>query len=50
VHRYPDSAGYELTRKLAARHRLDPEQIVLGNGSDDIIGMLARAFLQPGTR
>jgi histidinol-phosphate aminotransferase len=48
VHRYPDSAGYELTRKLAGRHRLDPEQIVLGNGSDDIIGMLARAFLQPG--
>ena len=48
VHRYPDSAGYELTRKLAARHRLDPDQIVLGNGSDDIIGMLARAFLQPG--
>lgn len=48
VHRYPDSAGYELIRKLAARHRLDPEQIVLGNGSDEIISMLARAFLQPG--
>jgi histidinol-phosphate aminotransferase len=48
VHRYPDSAGHELVRKLAARHRLEAEQIVLGNGSDDIIGMLARAFLQPG--
>jgi histidinol-phosphate aminotransferase len=48
VHRYPDSAGYELTRKLAARLRLDPEQIVLGNGSDDVIGMLARSFLRPG--
>jgi histidinol-phosphate aminotransferase len=48
VHRYPDSAGYELTRRLGAHHRLDPGQIVLGNGSDEIIGLLARAFLQPG--
>ena len=48
MHRYPDSGGYELVRKLAERHRLDTGQIVLGNGSDEIIGMLARAFLQPG--
>lgn len=48
VHRYPDSGGYELVRKLAARHRVGPGQIVLGNGSDEIIGLLARAFLQPG--
>ena len=48
VHRYPDSAGFELTRKLAARLRLEPGQIVLGNGSDDVIAMLARSFLQPG--
>lgn len=48
VHRYPDSSGYELTRKLAGRLQLDPEQIVLGNGSDDIIGLLARSFLRPG--
>lgn len=48
VHRYPDSGGYELVRKLAERHRLDTRQVVLGNGSDEIIGMLARAFLQPG--
>jgi histidinol-phosphate aminotransferase len=48
VHRYPDSAAHELIHKLAARHRLDPGQIVLGNGSDEIISMLARAFLQPG--
>jgi len=48
VHRYPDSAGFELTRKLAARLRLEPGQIVLGNGSDDVIAMLARSFLLPG--
>jgi len=48
VHRYPDSAAHELVHKLAARHRLEAGQIVLGNGSDEIISMLARAFLQPG--
>ncbi len=48
MHRYPDSAGFELTRALAVRLGLDPAQIVLGNGSDDIIGMLATALLQPG--
>jgi histidinol-phosphate aminotransferase len=48
VHRYPDSAGFELVRALAERLGLDPSQIVLGNGSDDIIGMLATALLQPG--
>lgn len=48
IHRYPDSGGYELTRKLAVRLNLEPEQIVLGNGSDDLIGMLATAFLRPG--
>jgi histidinol-phosphate aminotransferase len=48
VHRYPDSSGYELTHKLAGRLRLDPGQVVLGNGSDDIIGMVARSFLRPG--
>jgi len=48
LHRYPDSAGFMLTRKLAERLGLKPGQIVLGNGSDDIIAMLARSFLRPG--
>lgn len=48
VHRYPESGGFELTRRLAARLNLTPGNIVLGNGSDDIIAMLATAFLQPG--
>ncbi len=48
VHRYPESGGFELTRRLAARLNLAPTNIVLGNGSDDIIVMLATAFLQPG--
>ncbi|MBW1961058.1 MAG: histidinol-phosphate transaminase [Deltaproteobacteria bacterium] len=48
IHRYPDSRGYELTEKLSARLGVEPRQIVLGNGSDDIIAMLTRALLKPG--
>ncbi|MDZ7831698.1 MAG: histidinol-phosphate transaminase [Desulfobacterales bacterium] len=48
LHRYPDGSGYYLTRKLAEKLGVQPESIVLGNGSDDVIGMLARALLEPG--
>jgi len=48
LHRYPDGSGYYLTRKLADKFGVRPENIVLGGGSDDIIGMLTRALLQPG--
>jgi histidinol-phosphate aminotransferase len=48
LNRYPDGGGYDLTRKLADTLAVDPERIILGNGSDDIIGMLTRALLLPG--
>lgn len=48
LNRYPDGRGYELTEKIAARFYVSPESVVLGNGSDEIIGMLARALLEPG--
>jgi histidinol-phosphate aminotransferase len=48
IHRYPDSGGYDLIRKLAAMLRLAPENIVLGNGSDDIIVMLGRLSAADG--
>jgi len=48
LHRYPDGAGFELTRRLADCLKVLPSQIVLGNGSDDLLGMLARVLLQPG--
>lgn len=43
--RYPDANGYELKRALADRHRLAPECITLGNGSNDVLVLLAEAFL-----
>ena len=47
LHRYPDAAGYELTRSLAEKYTIDPGTIVLGNGSDEIIALLASALLNP---
>lgn len=48
LHRYPDGSGYYLVRKLSEKFRVKPDNIVLGSGSDDIIGMLTRALLHPG--
>lgn len=43
--RYPDASGFELKQKLAQHHALTPDRITLGNGSNDILEMLAQAFL-----
>jgi histidinol-phosphate aminotransferase len=46
---YPDGAGFALKSKLSARLGVAASQIVLGNGSNDILDMAARAFLTAGT-
>jgi len=46
---YPDGAGYALKAKLSAKLGVDAAQIVLGNGSNDVLDMVARAYLAPGT-
>jgi histidinol-phosphate aminotransferase len=48
LHRYPNGGGYDLCERIAKRFKVRHENIVLGNGSDDIISMLARVLLQPG--
>jgi len=48
LNRYPDGGGHRLRNALAARHKVTAEHIILGNGSDEILGLLARAFLAPG--
>lgn len=50
LHRYPDGSGHVFIRDLA-RHLNCPEgAIVMGNGSDDIIALLAHTLLRPGER
>jgi histidinol-phosphate aminotransferase len=46
--RYPDGGGFALTRALARKHGVDPQAVTLGNGSNDVLEMVARAFLGPG--
>jgi histidinol-phosphate aminotransferase len=46
--RYPDGAGFELRHALAKRLGVEAGQIVLGNGSNDILELVSQAFLRPG--
>lgn len=46
--RYPDGGGYALGLALAQRHNVDRLCITLGNGSNDVLDMVARVFLGPG--
>lgn len=48
VERYPDGNGFSLKAALSARLGVAPEQIVLGNGSNDVLDLAARAFLSAG--
>lgn len=46
--RYPDPLQWELKKKIAAIKKCEPEEILLGNGSDECIDLLIRAFCDPG--
>ena len=48
VTRYPDGNGFELKHAIAARYGIGREQIVLGNGSNDVLELATQAFLRPG--
>lgn len=48
LHRYPDGGAHNLTRALAERWTVGPDQVVVGNGSDDILSLLVKTFVSPG--
>ncbi len=47
INYYPDGGGYALSEKLAQKHQVDAANITLGNGSNDILELVTRAFLTP---
>lgn len=47
-HRYPDAGGYYLRARLAERHQVPIEQIILGAGSTELIQLIARILIGPG--
>jgi histidinol-phosphate aminotransferase len=48
IHRYPDPRGGALKRALAKAHGVALEQIILGNGSHELLMLLAQVFAGPG--
>ena len=48
LHRYPDGSSYYLTEALAGWTGALPAEIVLGNGSNELIEFLVKVFVQPG--
>lgn len=48
INRYPDGSAYVLTRTLAEFLGVEPSEILLGNGSNEVIDMLVRALVSPG--
>ena len=48
LNRYPDGSAHYLRVALARRHGLAPNQLIMGNGSNELIELVVRAFLRPG--
>src|SRR5690349_11133784 len=47
-HKYPDDRAVNLTRRLAEKHGLREEQILVGPGSTALLSVIARTMLEPG--
>ncbi len=47
VGRYPDGSGHVLRARLAEKHQVAIRQVTLGNGSNDVLVLLAETFLTP---
>ncbi|MCI5158198.1 MAG: histidinol-phosphate transaminase, partial [Candidatus Electrothrix sp. AUS1_2] len=48
LHRYPDGSSYHLTKAVAQWTGAAPEEIILGNGSNEVIEFLVKAFVRSG--
>lgn len=48
INRYPDGSGFYLTRELSASLGISPEEIILGNGSNELIDIAVRTYMKDG--
>jgi len=48
AHLYPDGSGFYLRNAIAAKLKVTPENVILGNGSNEVIEFIGHAFLNPG--
>ena len=49
AHLYPDGSSFDLTSKVSERLNIGRDQLVFGNGSNEVLELVAHAFLGPGT-
>jgi len=49
ISRYPDANGYYLKEAIANIHAIQIDQLTLGNGSNDVLNLIARTFAGPGS-
>src|ERR1044071_2485389 len=47
---YPHPTAEPLREKLAKFHRCKPENIIVGNGSDELLALATRAFVEPSSK
>src|SRR5690606_784322 len=47
---YPDPTAGAVRRRAAAIYGVEPDQVVVGNGSDELLSLVVRAVVAPGTR
>ncbi len=50
IHLYPDSSYYQLRKKIAEKLNILPENIITGNGSDEILDLVFKGFVKPGDK
>tara|TARA_Y100000591_G_scaffold261525_1_gene234264 strand:- start:2843 stop:3970 length:1128 start_codon:yes stop_codon:yes gene_type:complete len=50
LNRYPDGNAYELKEAISKRYNVDPNQVTIGNGSNDLIEFVSRCFLGKGKK
>ena len=48
LNRYPDGSGHYLRQALATKHDVGADQVILGNGSNELIELIVRSFLKSG--
>lgn len=48
--RYPDGGGFALKARLSEKIGVDASQLTLGNGSNDVLDLIARVVLEPGAQ
>ena len=47
INRYPDAQGFYLKKRLAKYFSLEPENFIIGNGSDELIDVVIKTFVEP---